>query len=123
MMHDGNEEADVRKIKGIVLDEKGAPLPGASIQVIGTTIGAGTNTLGEFSLSLQSPKWLVLAGPVLWATRRWTIPPPNTTTRRIVIRLCPTLSSLDEIVVTGTRSEKPLEGGTRADPCDQPEGD
>ena len=107
MMHDGNEEADVRKIKGIVLDEKGAPLPGASIQVIGTTIGAGTNTLGEFSLSLQSPKWLVLrASFVGYTPVDYT--PAEHNDEAIVIRLCPTLSSLDEIVVTGTRSEKPL---------------
>lgn len=43
----------VATIKGVVLDETGAPLPGASVWVKGTTIGAGTNTKGEFVLSLR----------------------------------------------------------------------
>ncbi len=38
--------ATVAAIKGVVLDETGAPLPGASVWVKGSTVGAGTNTKG-----------------------------------------------------------------------------
>ena len=45
--------AVVATIRGVVLDETGAPLPGASVWVKGSTIGAGTNANGEFVLSLR----------------------------------------------------------------------
>ena len=55
-----NDNATTRCFKGVVLDENGTPLPGASIVVIGTTIGAGTNTQGEFTLSLRDKGFPIL---------------------------------------------------------------
>lgn len=43
-------QAQTSEVKGKVLDEKAAPLPGASVLVKGTTIGAQTNFDGEFTL-------------------------------------------------------------------------
>jgi uncharacterized GH25 family protein len=38
-------------ITGKVVDDKGQPLPGVTVRVKGTTIGATTDTEGKFKLS------------------------------------------------------------------------
>lgn len=105
--NDEDDNSNVRRIRGVILDEKGNPLPGASVIVVGTAIGAGTNTQGEFTLSLREKEL-----PVLRASFIGYAPIEYKTTsnenKDIVIRLTPTQSSLDEVVVTGTRTEKPL---------------
>ncbi len=94
-----------RRITGVVLDENGNPLPGASVVVVGTAIGAGTNTQGEFILSLKGKE-----PPTLRASFVGYEPSEHTAREAtpIIIRMKPTSSSLEEVVVTGTRTEKPL---------------
>ena len=41
-----------KQVSGIVVDEKGEPIIGASVQVKGTTIGTISDYDGEFSLSV-----------------------------------------------------------------------
>ena len=41
-----------RKITGVVKDQEGYPMPGATVFVEGTTIGTATNAAGEFSLDV-----------------------------------------------------------------------
>ena len=50
-----DEELEVGRytVKGTVVDENGDPLPGASVWVVGATIGAGTNANGEFAIRLN----------------------------------------------------------------------
>lgn len=99
--------AVVCTIKGVVLDENGAPLPGASVWVKGSTIGAGTNTQGEFLLKLRSSGEQVLRfsftgykpQEFVWNGQEG---------ESLVIRLEPAQNSLEEVVVTGTRTPKPL---------------
>ena len=52
---EGNGPADRYRyaIEGVVVDESGTPLPGASVKITGTTFGAGTNTQGEFVLRVE----------------------------------------------------------------------
>lgn len=107
--HDDNNSSVTtgRRIKGVVLDENGSPLPGASVIVVGTTIGAGTNTQGEFTLNLRDKGF-----PLLRASFIGYTPGEYKTSSQengsIIIRLNPTQSPLEEVVVTGTRTEKPL---------------
>ena len=108
-LYENNEDdnATTRRFKGVVLDENGTPLPGASIVVIGTTIGAGTNTQGEFTLSLRDKGFPILRASFIGYTPvEYKI--QDNEHNNIVIRLKPTQSSLEEVVVTGTRTEKPL---------------
>ena len=106
--NNGDDNSTIlRRIRGVVLDEDGTPLPGASVIVVGTTIGAGTNTQGEFTLSLRDKRAAVLRASFIGYT------PTEYRTKsdendRIVIQMKPTQSSLEEVVVTGTRTEKPL---------------
>ncbi len=48
-------------VKGKVVDEKGEPLPGATIQQKGTTTGAVTDIDGNFSISVSSDATLVIS--------------------------------------------------------------
>ncbi len=49
------------QIRGIVVDEKGEPVIGASVLVKGTTSGASTDIDGKFSLSAPSSSMLVVS--------------------------------------------------------------
>lgn len=57
------EEVDERdsnryrySILGDVVDENGQPMPGATVRVLGTTFGAGTDSDGEFVIRLEMRK-------------------------------------------------------------------
>lgn len=47
-------------LSGMVRDEKGDPIPGATLQIKGTTLGSVTNAEGKFSLSLPEQEGMVL---------------------------------------------------------------
>ena len=49
------------QVRGIVVDEKGEPIIGASVLVKGTTSGASTDIDGKFTLSAPSPSTLVVS--------------------------------------------------------------
>jgi len=52
LMMSQNAFAQTRPVKGQVLDEKGQPVPGASVQIKGTTAGTITDANGNFSLEV-----------------------------------------------------------------------
>ena len=55
----GNDDETARRaITGMVIDENGEPLAGASVLVVGTTIGAGTNANGDLTSSLKKTRIL-----------------------------------------------------------------
>lgn len=99
--------ATVATVRGVVLDEMGTPLPGASVWLKGTTVGAGTNAKGEFVLALRKSGQQVLRfsftgykpQEYVWEGKE---------DADLTIRLEPARNSLDEVVVTGTRTPKPL---------------
>lgn len=94
-------------ITGIVLDEQGNPLPGASVWVKGSTIGAGTNAKGEFNLSLRKGGRQVLRFSFTGYTpQEYTF--EQEVVSPLIIRLKPAENALDEVVITGTRTPKPL---------------
>lgn len=45
---------DIEKVKGVVKDTKGEPLPGVAVMIDGTTVGVTTNTKGEFEIAKPS---------------------------------------------------------------------
>ncbi len=99
--------AVVATIRGVVLDETGAPLPGASVWVKGSTIGAGTNANGEFVLSLRKSGRQVLRFSFTgYKPQEYTW--DGQEDKVLTIRLEPSVNSLDEVVITGTRTPKPL---------------
>jgi len=51
-----NPERVIQTIKGKITDEKGQPLPGASIKIKGTSKGVMTDADGNYSLDVDDPK-------------------------------------------------------------------
>jgi TonB-linked SusC/RagA family outer membrane protein len=54
-------QQEKKKIKGKVTDEKGVPLPGVSVIIKGTSIGAATNIDGEYSLEVENSNILLIS--------------------------------------------------------------
>lgn len=94
-------------LKGVVVDENGQPLPGASVWVKGSTIGAGTNSNGEFTLNLRKTGEQILRFSFTgYIPQEYVF--DGDETKFLSIQLAPAENSLDEVVITGTRTPKPL---------------
>jgi TonB-linked SusC/RagA family outer membrane protein len=90
-----------QKITGQIFDEKNLPLPGATIKVLNTTIGAVSDGNGKFSINAKVGQVLVIsyAG---YQTKNVTIANVNS----LKIILVESASKLDEVIVVGYGSQK-----------------
>ena len=100
MADEQGNEAPVFEVKGRVVDEDGLALPGASVWVKGTVVGAGTDVDGNFTVKLNSRERCVLrvsfTGYV--AEEREVLPGTDSLYH---FRLKLSRNPLDEVVVTG----------------------
>ncbi|MCL5246513.1 TonB-dependent receptor [Cellulophaga sp. 20_2_10] len=96
------------KLKGTILDEAGVPLPGATVQIKGTTTGVISDFDGNFELELQSNSVEIIVSYVGYKTQHINIQGKNT----ISVSLVPDAAALDEIIVVGygTLSKKRVTG-------------
>ncbi len=86
---------------GVVLDQDGEPMPGASVMVVGTTLGGSTNVDGKFSIAnVKNGATLRISfvgcKPV---SVKWEGTP-------LTITLEDDIETLDEVVVVGFGSQK-----------------
>ena len=88
-------------VKGIVSDEKGEPIVGASVIVKGTTRGVSTGVSGDFSI--DAPSSAVLQISYMGYTSQ-EIPVGNRTF--LEIKLQPDTQIIDDVVVVGYGSQK-----------------
>lgn len=89
------------EISGTVTDNDDSPLPGASILVKGTTTGTTTDFDGKFTLSINDNDTTLVISFIGFATQEVEI-----NNRTIInIQLIPEESSLDEILLIGTRNK------------------
>lgn len=100
-------EAPLYELRGIVVDENKEPLPGASVWVKGTVVGAGTDVNGRFSFKMNTRERCVLRVSFTGykAEERLVTPGTDSLYR---FQLQPNDNPLDEVVITGTRTPKPL---------------
>ncbi len=100
--------AQNNSLAGTVIDNNsGLPLIGAHVMVVGTTLGTATNNLGYFvfnNLSTGKYKLLVSYSGYSTCDIELTIPFGGT----IEVIMHPTVFDINQVVVTGTRSPKPL---------------
>jgi TonB-dependent starch-binding outer membrane protein SusC len=96
-----NKNAQLGPVNGKVLDENGAPLPGANIRVKGTTNGIATDSDGKFSLDV--PKNAILVISYLGYNSKEVSVNGLTT---LSIQLTQDSSELNEIVVVGYGIQK-----------------
>ncbi|MCJ8164386.1 TonB-dependent receptor [Pontibacter sp. E15-1] len=91
-------------VRGTVKDDKGMPLPGVTVVVKGTTIGAATDIEGNYSLSVpdaQSSGTLVFSF-IGYATQEVSINGRSS----INITMQPDIKALEEVVVVGYGTQK-----------------
>ncbi|MCV9387122.1 DUF4139 domain-containing protein [Reichenbachiella ulvae] len=101
----GKITQSVRNMTGQILDENGQALPGASIQVKGTTIGTISDIDGNYSLVLPNGATHLTVSFLGYSSQVIPITSQNITTR-----LEPDLQSLEEVVVIGYGSSNKLRG-------------
>lgn len=105
----GGDDRYLYAVKGIVTDENGQPLPGAAVKVTGTTFGAGTNTGGAFILRFEDRKERTLkVSFVGYDPQEVKAVPGSDNAAPIEVRLTPASNPLNEVVITGSLTEKPL---------------
>ncbi len=92
------------ELKGVVIDEKGEALIGATIRVDGTTVGASTDLEGHFKLNLPKLKKIVLhISSVGYKNERLEVAKISEPLR---IQLHPASTNIDEVVVIGYGTAK-----------------
>lgn len=89
------------KVSGIVRNEKGEPVPSASIIVKGTSIGAKSNAAGEFSIFLPDGKTTLLITSVGYESSE-VVASAN---ERLEVALKTKTSAQEEVVVIGYGSQ------------------
>ncbi|HEX2977254.1 MAG TPA: carboxypeptidase-like regulatory domain-containing protein, partial [Bacteroidales bacterium] len=91
-------------INGTVTDEKGGPLPAATVQVKGTTQGVLTDLDGKFSIDVPSANQILVFSFVGYTTQE--VPAGNQTTFNVMLK--PEMLGLNEVVVVGYGTTKKL---------------
>ncbi|MCH2655464.1 MAG: carboxypeptidase-like regulatory domain-containing protein, partial [Flavobacteriales bacterium] len=85
-------------VEGIVLDDLGDPLPGATIQIQGVDqVGAITNFDGEFSILLDSPDQSIVVSYIGFISETLQVNGEN----KLTVSLSQDISELEEVVVIG----------------------
>jgi TonB-linked SusC/RagA family outer membrane protein len=89
-------------ITGTVKDENGNPLIGATVQIVGTTIGTLTNVDGNFSIEVPDEDAILMFSYVGYVAQQVAVAGMTT----IDVVLSSTLESLEEIIVVGYSTQK-----------------
>lgn len=92
------------KISGTVTDETGKALPGATVQVKGTTIGTQTDINGKYNLTAPDNNPVLVFSFIGYDNQE--VPTNGRTT--IDLQMKPTNNSLNEVVVVGYGTQKRL---------------
>ena len=93
--------AQTKTITGTVMDEKGQTMPGVTVAVAGTTLGAITNNQGVYNLNVSSGNDIITFSFVGYVKQE--IPISGRSTINIV--LSPDSKNLTEVVVIGYGSQ------------------
>lgn len=83
-------------------------MPGATVRVLGTTFGAGTDSDGEFVIRLENAKEYTLLVSFIGYESQEIKAVPAVRPPRLHIRLVPSSNQLNDVVVTGSFVAKPL---------------
>nr|WP_138728944.1 TonB-dependent receptor [Pedobacter ureilyticus] len=97
------QEQQPGRISGKVVDERGEPLPGASVKIVQTRQTVQSNVDGSYNFSIAAGTYIVEISYISFQTKRITdveIKPGKLTNLSIVLN--PITSQLDQVVVTGT---------------------
>lgn len=90
------DQSKLVTVSGVVTDEKGEPLPGASVLVEGTTSGQVTDVDGKYTISTYADRTLVFSF-IGYKSQAF----PARSSRMLNVALEPDTKLLDEVVVVG----------------------
>ena len=105
-----NLKAEVQgDVVGVVLDDSGAPLVGATVQLMHGKVGATTKEDGSFLLPYSKDGAVrVKVSYVGFQTQIFVLRTDDKKGEQHVLRLQPDATALDQVVVTATRTPKAL---------------
>ncbi len=89
-------------VRGIVKDEKGLPLPGASVKVKGTLISTATDVNGSFSITAPSASSVLVVSFIGYDSKEITVAGQRT----IAVQLTPSSNALEEVAVVGFGTQR-----------------
>ncbi|WP_158563386.1 SusC/RagA family TonB-linked outer membrane protein [Chitinophaga silvatica] len=89
-------------VKGLVTDERGQPVIGASIQIKGTSNGTVTNAVGEFSISASKGNTLIITS-MGFAEKQVIV---EDASKKFTVALVPAAKDMNEVVVVGYGTQK-----------------
>lgn len=89
--------AQQKTVTGKVTEEDGTPIPNASVQVKGSSVGTTTNASGSFTLSLPASAKTLVISAIGKATQEVSIGSTN----NFAVKLSSATSELSEVVVVG----------------------
>ncbi|WP_228462557.1 carboxypeptidase-like regulatory domain-containing protein [Mucilaginibacter ginsenosidivorans] len=93
-------------IKGKVLDETNQPLPGASVSIDGTTLGATTDANGNYTIASVNPgNYTLTAKYIGYVSSKQTIA-VGSSVLTVNFGLKPESTNLNEVVVIGYGSQR-----------------
>lgn len=95
------EQPEVRRLTGRVLDNSGVGLPGATVQIEGTTRGVSTDFDGSFVIEVMNKNKLVVS---FIGLQPQTIEVKNQTAITVVLK--PQVDELDEVTVVAFAKQK-----------------
>ncbi|WP_160718159.1 SusC/RagA family TonB-linked outer membrane protein [Chitinophaga solisilvae] len=94
--------AQDQKISGVVKDEKGTGIPGATVKEVGVSNGAATNPEGKFNLVLKGTSGKLTVSFIGYETQTVTL----SGAQNYTIQLKPDAKSLKDVVVIGYQEVK-----------------
>lgn len=91
-------------IKGKVSDASGEGIPGATVQIQGTSVAMATNSNGDYSIStsLKPGKYTVLYSAISYGSHSQQVEVGTQTQFSFDVTLKDDVTNLDEVVVTGS---------------------
>lgn len=95
------KSSDVKPVtlQGKVVDEKGEPIPGATVKVAGASVGASTNVDGRFSFTYPESKGSIVLEFSFVGMKTETV--KYTGQKEINVTLYEAQEQLEEVVITG----------------------
>ncbi|HYH55607.1 MAG TPA: carboxypeptidase-like regulatory domain-containing protein, partial [Anseongella sp.] len=100
----GSWQPELLEISGEIIDEKGLPLPGASVQVKGRAGGTNTSADGSFRITAHPGEVLVFSY-IGYKTKNVTV---SEKTLLLNISLEPDISLMEEVVVVGYGTQRKI---------------
>ncbi len=91
-------------ITGTVTDEKGAPLPGSTVQLKGSTVGGLTDLEGKYTIEVPGPNSSLVFSFVGYTPKEVQV--LNQTVINVTLR--EDVQGLEEVVVVGYSTQKKL---------------